>query len=416
MKRLFTVAVVATCLLPSQAQTDLGNLTLDAQIRTRGEYRNGSITLRDNGTTPATFINDRVRLGIGWERQNLSVKLSTQHTGVWGDDSQTNNSNKGNININEAWAKMKFANGTFLQLGRQIIAYDDERLLGALDWATTGRSHDALKMGYEHNQHKMHVILAYNQDAENKTGDFYTGKAIYKNMQTLWYHYGTTAPFAISALIINQGIETGEATDHKTEYMQTMGLYASYKAQAPLCANASFYYQTGKDKNARDVNAYMISLNAKYQLTPQLSITVGDDYISGSKVGDDKQKTFNVLYGTHHKFYGTMDYFNNTTMPAQGLNDLNAVIALEASKKVDLSAAAHYFSINKKLDGYDKSLGTEVDLQINWRVMKDVTLQGGYSVMAATKTMEYYKGGNHNSWQDWAWVSLNINPRIFSTK
>ena len=48
--------------------------------------------------------------------------------------------------------------------------------------------------------------------------------------------------------------------------------------------------------------------------------------------------------------------------------------------------------------------------------MKDVTLQGGYSVMAATKTMQHYKGGNHNSWQDWAWVSLNVCPAIFSTK
>ena len=68
------------------------------------------------------------------------------------------------------------------------------------------------------------------------------------------------------------------------------------------------------------------------------------------------------------------------------------------------------------LINYDKSLGTEVDLQLNWRVMKDVVLMGGYSVMAATKTLEHYKGGNHNSWQDWAWISLNINPRIFRFK
>lgn len=101
-RRLLTVVIAATCFLPLQAQTDLGDFTLDAQIRSRGEYRNGSITLRDQGATPATFINDRVRLSIGWERQNLAIKLSAQHTGVWGDDTQTNNSNKGNITINEA--------------------------------------------------------------------------------------------------------------------------------------------------------------------------------------------------------------------------------------------------------------------------------------------------------------------------
>lgn len=416
MKRLLTWAIAAISILSMQAQNNLGNLTIQSQIRTRGEYRNGNISLRDKGAIPATFINDRVRLGIDWERQNLSLKLSVQHTGVWGDDAQTNNSGKGDLNINEAWAKLQLSGGTFLQLGRQALVYDDERLLGGLDWATTGRSHDALKLGYENGQHKLHAIFAYNQDAENKIDNFYSGKAIYKTMQTLWYHYGTAAPWGISALFINQGVESGEAADHQTKYMQTMGLFASLNAKSPFSANAAFYYQTGKDKADVKVDAYMLSVNAKYQFLPHFSIAVGNDYISGTEAGSNKNHTFNVLYGTHHKFYGTMDYFNNTTMPAQGLNDLNATLAMKASAKVDLSAAIHYFAIAKKLEGYDKSLGTEVDLQLNWRVMKDVTLQGGYSVMAATKTMEYYKGGHHGSWQDWAWISLNINPILFSNK
>ena len=198
--------------------------------------------------------------------------------------------------------------------------------------------------------------------------------------------------------------------------MQTMGVYATYKSKSPLSANAAFYYQTGKDKANTKVDAYLMSLNVKYQLLPRLSIAVGDDYISGTEAGSEKNHTFNVLYGTHHKFYGAMDYFNNTTIPAQGLNDLNATIAFKASSKVDLSASVHYFALTKKLEGFDKSLGTEIDLQINWRIMKDVTLQGGYSVMAATQTMKHYKGGNPDSWQDWAWISLNINPTLFTTK
>ena len=34
--------------------------------------------------------------------------------------------------------------------------------------------------------------------------------------------------------------------------------------------------------------------------------------------------------------------------------------------------------------------------------------------MFGTKTMDIVKGGYHKSWQDWAWVQLNINPRIFA--
>lgn len=46
--------------------------------------------------------------------------------------------------------------------------------------------------------------------------------------------------------------------------------------------------------------------------------------------------------------------------------------------------------------------------------MKDVKLSAGYSFMRGTKTMDAVKTGNHKSWQDWGWVSLNINPKVFS--
>ena len=64
----------------------------------------------------------------------------------------------------------------------------------------------------------------------------------------------------------------------------------------------------------------------------------------------------------------------------------------------------------------ERGLGHEFDLHLTTKLMKDVTLQAGYSVMRGTDMMDYAKGGNRRSWQDWAWVSLNINPRIFSTK
>lgn len=45
--------------------------------------------------------------------------------------------------------------------------------------------------------------------------------------------------------------------------------------------------------------------------------------------------------------------------------------------------------------------------------MKDVSLSVGYSLMRGTSTMDVVKEGNHKSWQDWGWVSLNVNPTLF---
>ena len=54
----------------------------------------------------------------------------------------------GRFIMNEAWAKLNFGAGFFAQLGRQTLSYDDERILGGLDWNVAGRYHDALKLGY----------------------------------------------------------------------------------------------------------------------------------------------------------------------------------------------------------------------------------------------------------------------------
>lgn len=70
------------------------------------------------------------------------------------------------------------------------------------------------------------------------------------------------------------------------------------------------------------------------------TIGIADDILSGNDddTKSDESHVFDVLYGTRHKFYGTMDFFNGAALRKRGLNDLNAMAALKASDKVDMSA------------------------------------------------------------------------------
>lgn len=68
--------------------TKENQFTIDAQIRTRGEYRNGVLNPRPEGTSPTFFINERARLSLGYQRDRLQMKLAAQHVGVWGQDPQ----------------------------------------------------------------------------------------------------------------------------------------------------------------------------------------------------------------------------------------------------------------------------------------------------------------------------------------
>ena len=171
MKKTF----IALSLLASPTMMwaqDENEINVDAQVRARAEYRNGYQQLRPEGAQPASFINERARLGIGYERgDGLSAKLSVQQVGVWGQYAQIQRS--GEIMMNEAWGQLRFGENFFAKLGRQILSYDDERLFGDLDWNVAGRSHDALKLGYENDRHKLHLILGFNQNGERLLGTKY---------------------------------------------------------------------------------------------------------------------------------------------------------------------------------------------------------------------------------------------------
>ena len=399
---------------------------ISVQLRPRAEYRNGSLMPRNEGASPAFFINNRARLSLTYKRSNLlEMKFSAQHVGVWGQDPQIDKN--GRFILNEAWARINMGAGFFAQLGRQGLVYDDERILGGLDWNVAGRFHDALKLGYENSSNKLHLILAYNQNDEKIGGGNYyaPGAQPYKMMQTLWYQYADKRnPFGVSLLAMNLGMEGNKSAEEggKTNYMQTLGTNLSYKL-SDWKIDGIFYYQTGKTAGGIDVSAWMASLKAGGKFNSQWGASVGTDYLSGDKEGD-KFKAFNPLYGTHHKFYGAMDYFyasNFINGYNPGLWDLYAGLNFAASGKTTISMNYHYFQAASKIndpnnEDFSKGLGSEIDLQVDWQIMKDVRLSAGYSVMFGTETMDLVKGGNHDSWQDWGWLSININPQILHVK
>lgn len=422
-----TYLALGLLLLPGMAWAQKSEkeneFTMSMQIRPRAEYRNGALYPRIEGDKAASFINNRARLSMEYKRSDLSMKISAQHVGVWGQDPQIDTN--GRFIMNEAWAKLNLGSGFFAQLGRQTLSYDDERILGGLDWNVAGRYHDALKLGYEHNAHKLHFILAFNQNREKTKGGtyYYDGAQPYKNMQTLWYHYTADAlPLNASLLFMNLGLETGDAATETsdTRYLQTFGTYITYKPQS-WDLQGAFYYQTGKNKSAQSVAAFMASVKAAYALNKQWSISLGYDYLSGNDGDGGKFRAFDPLYGTHHKFYGAMDYFYASAWQglAPGLQDAQLGINFKVSKKVSMQLNYHYFATAVEVDDVDdlnKSLGSEVDYQLDWNVMKDVKLSAGYSFMLGTKSMNLVKGGDHERWQDWGWVSVNINPRILFVK
>jgi hypothetical protein len=101
----------------------------------------------------ANFILGSYQLDFDYKRSWLELRLSPKQAGVWGQA-------VGGLGLAEAWALVKSENGFFAKIGRQILNYDDERILGYDDWTMTAPTHDVLKFGYEGYGHKVHLILS----------------------------------------------------------------------------------------------------------------------------------------------------------------------------------------------------------------------------------------------------------------
>jgi hypothetical protein len=163
-------------------------LSLNAQLRTRTEYRDGLGTLRPKANDPGFFTSQRTRLTFNYKSNRLILQTSLQDVRVWGQDASTiNNADGIRLGLHEGWAEVILANRKdtsfkkqsvdyfAVKAGRQEIIYDDSRLLGNLDWLQQARRHDAVVFKLVEKGWQVDAGFAFNQntDAFNYNGTYY---------------------------------------------------------------------------------------------------------------------------------------------------------------------------------------------------------------------------------------------------
>ena len=406
------------------------NFTLDAELLTRGEIRHGGLSGNANdGDNKASFIVERTRLGLDYERTFLKTHITAQHSAVWGQ------AGKGSLNIYEAWAQLTARNGLFAKIGRQVLSYDDERIIGSDDWTEVALSHDLLKVGYENDIHKVHAMFAYNQNVESVDGGtvYRNGDKPYKAMQALWYHYDHPhVPFGASLLFMNLGLQGSEISDNpnKTNYQQLVGTYMSYRP-ANWSLEGSFYYQMGTSEDGVDIAAWMASVLGTYSPSRKLTLNAGYDRLSGDPyynvppkgyfglVQHSTIKGFSPVYGTHHKFYGAMDFFYISTFKngfSPGLQNFFAGLTYYPIKPLHIDATYHYFATATWLEDMSRSLGHEIELSVTYRPIKEVSISAGYSYMHGDETLERIECVDKGRNLHWAWLNVIIRQRFLQIK
>ncbi|UOK42637.1 MULTISPECIES: alginate export family protein [Flavobacterium] len=394
----------------------------DLQLRPRYEYRNGYKAPLKYGELPTSFVSQRTRLKFDFKLDQFSTKISLQNIRTWGDVPTTATADKNGVALFEAWGQYDFTDKWSARFGRQVIAYDNERIMGEIDWLQQGQSHDALLVSYHPANHRLDLGAAYNANAENLTRPVAPYTTNYKTFQYGWYHTNISK-VGLSLLLLNTGYEYQKtATTLKTDYKQTFGTYLTFKNKA-WDANLGIYGQSGKDTNNK-VNGFYAGALVGYAFDSNFKLGAGYEYFSGKDQNDTSTdiKSFYPLFGTNHAFNGYMDYFyvGGNHKNSVGLQDAYLKLTY-AKNKWQFNLMPHAFAASasvidtngEKMDSY---LGTEIDFTAGYQLHKFIAATGGFSQMFGTSTMNILKGGNNVANNNWAWFMININPRIFSAK
>ena len=446
MRQFFGLLLLATS-TGGWAQTDsINKISIGLDFMTHGETCGGGLP-RDNdkdlNEDRSHFLFGRTRLNVDYQRPGIQAHAVIQNKAVWGM------SGNQSLNLYEGWVKLTAKNGLFAQMGRVALAYDDERIIGPNDFATAAKSHDIVRVGYEGHGHKVHAILAYNQNSNNIYSSTYyeNGAQAYKTMQTVWYHYDVPKfPLSASLLFMNLGLQAGnykevdqkivEDNDNppRTEYQQMWGGYFNFHPKY-LTLEGSYYRQSGKvvneDKNSMPIKSWMASVKATVKPTDYYGFELGYDYLSGDDyvpvafggpfimVLHREIGGFTPLYGSQTKFYGILDYFYASAYTkgfTPGLQNAFVGVSGKPTSKLKCSVTYHYLAVATKLAKLNRTLGHSIEFQAKYQFSKDIALMAGYTQMHGTETMDYLKEEGCSKRARWGWFTLAISPSLFTAK
>lgn len=415
-----------------------GKVCFDLEERIRWEVRNNNFDFNDsvNALTDDNWFLQRFRIGVlvkpnDWFRLYAQAQDSREinsdrpdfpnFLGAEGDDS---------FDLRQGW--VEFGNPKefplTLRVGRQVLSYGDERLVGAFDWNNIGRTFDAAKLRWEAKNWALDAfassVVVPERGSYNQS-DFFNGNETHRNQVFSGLYFTTTAiPIQTTDLYVfhlhedtnakyspnplgdtnffTLGLRVkskpGAFAPHEDEALSKDGKsVAAPKPPRPVGFDyeGEFAFQTG-DVRGKDLTAFATHVGLGYTFDTSWLPRVGVAYNFGTGDDDPADKdiqTFQNLFPTNHKFYGQMDVFS-----WQNMHDLEVSVKAQPIKAVTLKAEYHAFWLETTEDAWYRAngvtavrplnaaarsagnyAGSEVDLTVQWNVNKHLQFEGGYS-------------------------------------
>ena len=390
-------------------------LNLSGEFRFRFESRQGLGFVKNNDDG----------YGLARTRVNVGIKpTSWLQFGFQGQDSRAPGIRDGATNngvfrdpfdVRQAYVKLGGGETmpVAVTVGRQLLVYGDQRLIGALDWTNTSRTFDAAKLELKAGDNaKLDFFSAsvvqnnpnrtINQSAEgNNLHGFYGAiKNIIPKSTIEPYVLWQTTPVVMNELILRGDLDR-----------YTGGVRIFAKGLGPWDYNFAVVKQWGSSAGA-DIDAWGSYAELGYSVKAPWSPRLYAEYTFGSGDADSSDGTiggFVDLFPTAHLWYGY-----NDLVGWRNLKNIRLGAQLKPHKKVALRFDYHSFWLANKRDGLynvagvrsvaapdggaaDAKIGDEVDVTFTVPLTPVLTVGGGAGHMFRGPFLEANSPGSGNT-------------------
>jgi hypothetical protein len=309
---------LALAALPSAAQTPpASGPTLD--LRLRSEWVDDAAFSRD---AQATTL--RARAGWRWAwggRWSAQVELEgTRHLGGEGYNSTANGetafptiADPDNTELDQAWLAWTPSAATRLALGRQRLAYDNQRFIGAVGWRQNEQTFDALDVSHA-TKNGWKLRYSYLDRVQRVFGD--------DNPNPVLARWQLDAHLLSVAHALGPGTLTGYAhfIDNQTLPLSShrnLGLRYVLRRERK---QAPGWFVTGEFAKQDDYADGSALIDAHYCLLEGGLLWRGHTFKAGWEIlSGDGHYAFQTPLATLHAFNGWADKF--LTTPVNGLDD-----------------------------------------------------------------------------------------------
>ncbi|MFO0983780.1 MAG: alginate export family protein [Planctomycetota bacterium] len=353
-------------------------LSFGGQIRVRAEYRDpadervpGTFGRPDSERSGADtdFVLLRTRLHADATLvQDLRAYVQLQDARTFGGEPGAVLADDHGVDLHQGYFDVSelMVHGLSLRLGRQELAYGDQRLVSPLDWSNVGRAWDAVKLVYQADGHQLDAFGSIlregtafknvpapgsqpgtTDDDQEFDGLYYQNRTLAGQEIDAYFFYRR---FADRSVVSESG-QAGDLKDH-TVGAREKGTYGGFDQSLELV------YQFGSragDRVSAEAAAAVAGVTfAGAPWQPRLSLEY--DYATGDRDPDDgKLETFDSLFPFCHFYQGFMDVFC-----WKNGSDLALRLGARPDPSWTLELAAHDFHLAEAKDAWYDALGNPV--------------------------------------------------------